>query len=58
MIRIQKLTRPNKKSGDNLTKGKTFKKRGLVITNASAGPNIWVDEFAVKPKKKKKPSKK
>lgn len=54
MIRIQKLSRPNKKSGHNLMPGATTKIRGMQITNISAGKQIFVDKFTVPPKKRKK----
>ncbi len=54
MIKIHKLKRPMRTSGDNLPVGKTFKKKGMLITNVSAGPNVYVDPFTRKPPKKKK----
>lgn len=58
MVRIQKLLRPNKHSGHNIPVGKTHKIRGLVISNVSAGPHVFVDPFTRKKakvvKKKKK----
>jgi len=59
MVRIQKLNRPNKRSGFRLEPGKTTKIRGMTITNVSAGKNIWVDKFqSPAPTKKKKKTKK
>ena len=54
MIRIQKLNRPNKRSGDLLKQGETFNKRGIKIINMSAGNKIYVDVFTAKKAKKKK----
>lgn len=57
MLRIQKLGRPNKHSGYELTSGKTTEVRGLVVTNKNSF-SVYVDKYTRKkthvPKKKKK----
>ena len=59
MVRIQKLRRPNKHSGNELLPGKTTKIRGMTITNTTSQV-VYVDPFTRKPwkPKKKKKSKK
>lgn len=51
MLDIKKLVKPNKRSGFNLPVGESTKIRGLVVTNVSAGPRIFVDKYT--PKKRK-----
>lgn len=53
MLRIQKLKRPNKRSGHKLACRATTTVRGLVITNKNSFP-VWVDKFTRKPEKKPK----
>jgi len=50
MVRLQKLTRPNKRSGFKLEPKKTTTVKGLVITNNNSYP-IYVDKFSRKVKK-------
>lgn len=57
MFKLQLLKKPNKHSGDNLTRGKTFKVGGFHITNVSGPANGWLDRWHRKPDKKKKKSK-
>ena len=60
MIRIQKLKRPNKKSGYALAPGETTEVRGMTITNSKNKFPVHVDKYTRKPwkPKKKKASKK
>lgn len=53
MLRIQKLSRPNKRSGNKLEAGFTTKVKGLVVTNQNSYP-VYVDKFSAKKKSKKK----
>lgn len=57
MVRIQKLSRPNKHSGNALQPGKTTKIRGMTITNTTNSV-VYVDPFKRKPWKPKKKKKK
>ena len=58
MVRIQKLKHPTKHSGELLKPGKTFKKRGLTITNSGQVENVYVKEWKRKPDKRKRKKKK
>jgi hypothetical protein len=58
MLKIQKLKRPTRMSGDLLLPGKTFKKRGLTITNSGGVKNVYVDEWKRPVTKKKRKKKK
>lgn len=55
MLRVQKLSRPNKHSGYKLEANKTTEVRGLTIVNRNKFA-VYVDKFTRKmdkPKKKK-----
>lgn len=52
MIRIQKLKRPNKRSGHALEQGETTEIRGLTIVNRNSF-TVYVDKFTRKKKGKK-----
>ncbi len=54
MLRIQKLSRPTKRSGFRLEPGKATKVRGFNIVNQN-GFAVYVDKFtpAYRPKKRK-----
>lgn len=51
MVRIQRLRRPNKRSGYLLAPGKNTKVRGLYIVNQNKFP-IFVDKYTRSPVKK------
>ncbi len=53
MVRIQKLQRPNKRSGNLLAPGETTNIRGLTIVNRTAGKGVYVDKFTRGEKRKK-----
>ena len=53
MVKIQRLARPNKRSGYALGPGKTTSVRGVVIVNKNDF-TIHVDKFTRKYSKKKK----
>jgi len=52
MLKVQRLTRPNKRSGYELEAGGTTSVRGLTIVNKN-GFSVWVDKFTRHPRKKK-----
>lgn len=54
MVKIQQLKKPNPKSGELLKPGKTFKKRGLTITNSNNVANVYVKEWKRKKDKTRK----
>ncbi len=58
MILIQKLNRPNKRSGDLLAPGQTFNKKGIKIINMNGGKGVYVDVFTSPAPKKKARKKK
>lgn len=47
MLKIQKLVKPNKRSGYELAPGKTTKVRGFTIVNTNSF-TVWVDKFTRK----------
>lgn len=53
MLKIQKLKRPNKRSGYKLDSGKTTSVRGLTVTNRNAF-TVYVDKFTRKTVKRSK----
>lgn len=53
MLKVQKLIRPNKRSGYVLEPGLTTKVRGLTIVNTNKFA-VWVDKFTRKYKAKRK----
>lgn len=53
MLKIQKLVKPNKRSGHPLASGQNTKVRGLVITNTNSY-TVYVDKFTRKVSKKKR----
>jgi hypothetical protein len=54
MLRIQKLKRPSKLSGDKIEAGGRTKQKGVLIINQNSF-SVWVDKFTPqhKPRKKK-----
>lgn len=50
MIKIQKLTKPSKRSGHELKPGSSTKVRGVMIVNQNSFP-IYIDKFTKKKKK-------
>lgn len=52
MLRVQKLIRPNKKSGFALAPKQKTEVRGLVIVNQNSF-TVYVDKFTRKAKKKR-----
>lgn len=49
MIKIQKLLRPNKRSGHELKAGETTTVKGVVIVNKNKH-SVYVDRFTLKKK--------
>lgn len=56
MVKIHKLSRPNKHSGFELPPGETTELRGLTIVNRNKF-SVFVDKFTRKPWKLKKKKK-
>lgn len=57
MVRVQKLNRPNKRSGYPLEPGKTTDVKGLVITNKTKAV-VYVDKFTPGEKRRSRKVKK
>ena len=53
MIKIQKLTHPNKRSGYRLPPGETTELRGVVVTNKNRFA-VFVDKFSKKTPRRKR----
>lgn len=53
MLKIQRLNRPNKRSGYALKPGDTTEVRGLTIVNRSSA-TVYVDKFTPWHKRKRK----
>lgn len=47
MLKIQKLIRPTKRSGNKIMPGERTKQRGVLIVNQNSYP-IFVDKFTTK----------
>lgn len=53
MIRIQRLKKPTKRSGNELKPLASTKVKGVTITNTNSF-SVWVDRYTRKPRKVKR----